>query len=257
MRIYFLTLLLIVLSFAQCGGAAGDSTNQPNPPDDSDPIDDSQNVVNLEKLVGTPFEGMITGDDIPFYTFQCNQYKTEIISEFPIKVFTAFFTLREEEQINEAIEITNEAIGFTAYQLTEIWADDVRVIYKVAKIADEDRELDAVGFTMSNQYTFNGKSFAELQASDWSIEVNTAQMGGFTIAHELGHASGISTHALIDYENDTLVDFNDDNSIMDAPSGNQFPDYIYMMQHQGQVMQNHLGEIGTARIDICAFLGFE
>lgn len=44
--------------------------------------------------------------------------------------------------------------------------------------------------------------------------------------------------------NVTCTDFNDGNSIMYTPSGTDLPDYIFMMERQGQIMGDHLGESG-------------
>ncbi len=235
--------ILVLLIIGSCGGGGGSSSDS-GEEDDTPEEEDLSETVNTEKLVGTPFEGLTLGDDIEEDLFLCGQYRTEAIEEFPIKIFAALFTLGEEEDIQDGIDIANDAAGFTLYELTDTWTDDVRVIYPITEISSSP---SAGAQTQSIYWSFNDTSYAEVQATDWYIviEFNTSLSVSFrTVAHELGHATAIRNHALIDYEEDAFTDFNDENSIMDSPSGEDLPDYIFMMERQGQIMEDHLGESG-------------
>lgn len=238
-RHLILLFSLLVVALASCG----DETNDTSSDVSQSEIDDSENYINTEKLVGTPFEGLTLGDSFPDNFFLCREYRTEKIEFFPIKIFTAFLTQRKEEWVEEGIGLANSAMGFTAYELTNEWSNDNRVIYEVGS-AD-----DAAGRTYAFYMTFNGKIEAEKQAPDWAIVLDDA--GPVTVAHELGHASGIRSHLLIDYDNDTLLPL-EDNSLMGF-DGEELTDYNFMMEQQGQIMRQHLGEmgdlVGTGRCD--------
>lgn len=207
---------------------------------------DESTQFNTTKLIGTPFEGLETGDEFPYYYFICDQFKTETIDSLPIYIFAAFFTEEEESIIQDGVNIANEAIGFMAYELTNTWSDDVRVIYKVNTIDG------AVGKARTAYYYFNGNVESESFVPDWQILIEAAYVSKWVVAHELGHAMGIRGHSLIDYENDTTAEL-EENSLMEPnlPTIPLLNDYSYMMNMQGQIMQNHLGEIGELRIDWC------
>lgn len=230
-------LVLYSLVFYSCGGSTSNNTTDNQ---------ELEQTINTQKLVGTPFEGLEIGDDFTGYEFICGQYKTETIDTFPIYIFAAFFTDSEEEIIQEGIDIANEAIGFTAYELTDTWSDDVRIIYKVRDVEGGKGEINS-----SDNY-YNGNIYSELIASDWIMRIENYPFSKWLVAHELGHATGISSHALIDYDNNTTIDL-EENSLMKPtiPSTPVLNDYNYMMNMQGQIMQNHLGEIGELRIDWC------
>jgi hypothetical protein len=200
-------------------------------------------AVNTEKLVGTPFEGLTTGDSIDPMTLLCGQYRTETINSFPIPIFAALFNYGQELSVQEGIEMANEGMGFTAYEYTETWRDDARVIYAVNEI--DATTGDAVGMIEPLFQTFNGKQYAEKIATDWAIRI-TFLPAAYIIAHELGHASGIYGHILIDYENDAELEL-EPGSIMESGGGYSsiLDDYNFMMLMQGQIMQDHLGEAGT------------
>jgi len=255
----FLFIFLVISTLMNCGGEQ--SSDQDNIDGIEDPIviptdeeeDDSQ-VVNTEKLIGTPFEGLSTGDDFAWSFFLCNQYQTVFIDEFPIKIFVAFFTKAEEGLIQEGIDVANEAMGFVAYELTNEWNDRLRVIYKVSEIVRENGfDPNARGYTISEIYQFNNFITARKQNADWAIELIFSGIRKWTVAHELGHASGIGSHALIDYENDKLLEL-EENSLMrvirsDPPA---LTDYSFMMKKQAEIMQDHLGEVGQlSNSDIC------
>jgi hypothetical protein len=76
--------------------------------------------------------------------------------------------------------------------------------------------------------------------------------GAWVVAHELGHASGIQGHILIDYENDTALEL-EEGSIMQSDGGYSsiLTDYNFMMNMQGQIMQDHLGETGEIEGSPC------
>lgn len=228
-----------LLSLASCGGAAwpecetcgGTSTTE---------VSES---INTEKLIGTPFEGLTSGDNFPYYNFICDQYRTDSIDSFPIPIFLAFFTAEQEEIITNGVEIANQAIGFTAYEVTDTWSDLYRVIYKVDDIGIDE----VIGHTKGYYRYFNGKIEAEKISPDWAIELVSSGINQWVVAHELGHATGIRSHALIDYENDTITDL-EEGSIMESNGGYDSPtlnDYNLMMSMQGQIMLDHLGETGT------------
>lgn len=237
-------MLLLPFLFLACGGSSGGT----------DAEDDSGDTVNTEKLIGTPFEGMETGDDLAWDTFLCGQYRTETIDELPIKIFTAFFTEAQEAIIQEGIAIANEAMGIEAYVLTDEWRDDLRVIYKVMEIADGDVTLPlAGGVTLPLYFDFNNKTWAEQIALDWGVELRTWDVTEWNVAHELGHTSGIAEHMKIDYENDELLEL-EENSLM---SGNVWlgnpalDDYNFMMTTQAEFIQAHLGENGRLELERC------
>lgn len=230
--------LLVFISIFACGG-----TDYSGNEEEVNPLD----VVDVTKLLGTPLEGLTNGDNLDPNQFLCGQYRTETINGFPIKVFTAFFTALQESVVQEGVNIANEAMGFTAYEITETWSDDVRIIYHVEEI---DGTSNAIGKTYSTDFTFDGYVYSRNQSVDWIVEISFTDK--WVIAHELGHASGIDGHFLIDYENDAMLDL-EENSLMEAntPSSPELTDYNFMMSAQGQIMTDHLGEEGTIDNDPC------
>lgn len=236
----FLFILLFIASCGSSGGATGD---------DDDDTDDS---INTEKLVGTPFEGLTRGDDLDWDLFRCGQYRTETIDEFPIEIFTVFFTGSEEIVIQEGIDVANEAMGEEVYVLTDEWSDELRVIYKVRVVEGDDAVGSAIGVTLPLYFNFNGKSWVEKLAADWVIELSASGTNKWTVAHELGHASGIARHMRIDYDNDELVDL-EENSLMgtDRTGEPAMDDYNFMMQMQRQIIEDHFGGTGSLELEAC------
>lgn len=228
--------VLALLFLASCGGAEWPECETCGATTTSETSDE----INIEKLVGTPFEGLTTGDDFPYYFFICDQYRTESIDSFPIPIFLAFFTEEQEAAISEGIEIANQSIGFTAYELSNVWIEDIRVIYRVANLDD------ASGQTRYFSQYFNSRIRSEAVPMDWTIVLTSTGINKWVVAHELGHATGISGHYLIDYENDTISDL-EENSLMEPilPTNPVLNDYEFMMSTQGEIMMNHLGESGT------------
>lgn len=240
--LFFIFLLTFSLTF--CGDSSDTS--------DDDSADDTSDSINTEKLIGTPFEGLTTGDDFDFSDFfTCGDYRTETIDEIPIKIFAAFFTEDEEAIIQEGLDIANTAMGDTFYVLTEEWSNDLRVLYKVNTITDEETGItyEARGHMWGIEFRFDSKQYAATLIPDWRIEVTQAGTNKYTVAHELGHASGILGHYLIDYENDTFSwDALEENSLMsgDRTDPPAITDYTYMMQMQGQLILDHLTELGSS-----------
>lgn len=215
----------------------------------------SQNVL-IQKLLGTPFEAELqtiqenqspSGDHLDPRFFLCeNETRTDLIDAFPIPIFAAFFTAEEEKEILAGIQLTNDAIGYEAYQLQDVWHPQDRVIVKVKDISKKE---NAVGRTEALLVYFGSEAIGSTQASDWYIDLKIANR--YIVAHELGHASGLIGHAFVDYENRRI--FNEEenggleeNSIMQAkldldliPTLN---DYQIMMEVQGDIMQDYLGE---------------
>lgn len=216
-------------------------------------------VVNIDKLIGTPFESLVAdagtlegsnlvyGDSFADNYFVCGQYKTDTIDTFPIKIFAALFWDADDDAIQEGIALANDAIGFTAYEYTETWSDDVRVIYAVS---ENSIGAGAGAETRPVYHSFNGTNYSEVITPDWAIIIEKSGRGfidKYEVAHELGHATGIQNHQLIVYEDDTRTDL-ENNSLMTG--GNidltdpALTDYYYMMSQQGQIMANHLGASG-------------
>lgn len=248
MKGWSLSLFILLFCFfifqIGCGGSNVTESGEAETAGDSgsDSGDDEEFTMDTEKLVGTPFEGLTAGDSLERTLFICGQYRTESIDSFPIRVFAAFFYDYEEEIIQEAIDFTNEALGFEAYEMTDEWSNDVRVIYQME---DLDANGDNTGIVMG----FNGTQYAEVQIPDWAVRINEGRslLPMYVVAHELGHANGIQNHALIDYENDTFTELEED-SLMEGDGGDTdspaLTDYYYMMERQGQIMQDHVGEVG-------------
>lgn len=204
--------------------------------------------INTQKLIGTPFEGLTLGDSLNPETFLCGQYRTSTIDSFPVLIFVAFGADITEAIVQEGIDIANEAVGFEAYAMTDTWSDDVRVIYFVDSVGNGD--VDALAGTYALDQIFDGLIYSRRQSTDWAIQVEYPDK--WIIAHELGHASGIQEHALIDYENNTLLPLEGD-ALMEAslPADPVLTDYNYMMSNQGLIMQDHLGEEGLVDGEPC------
>lgn len=237
-------LFYLLITLLACGASGAD--------DDNATDDNSITVINTEKLIGTPMEGMTTGDDISWSLFREGIYQTTTIDSVPMPVFLAFFTNNEEDIVKEGIAIANAGVGYEAFQVIDTWQDDARLIYKVDEISDPDyldgKVLSAGGKARSNSTHYEGKSFADLMSVDWQIEIRSDNVNKWTVAHELGHAFGIQSHAKIDYENDTIIDLEDNSLMSPALTGEGDPvltDYNFMMQIQGELLLRNLGNTGV------------
>lgn len=247
---FFLIFSFLIFSTIHCGGSGTETVEEPT---------QESETINTAKLVGTPFEGMETGDDISWYTsVRYGQYLTETVDYVPIPVFLAFFTPSQEETVKEGVAIANDGADFEAFEVIDTWQDDARVIYKVNVINDPDTGISqdysdrAIGKTIGSESYYENKILAGIIVPDWQIELKTAGINKWTVAHELGHTFGILNHAMIDYENDVVLSEEpnnglEENSLMQADGGGSSPtldDYNYMMHMQGELLLRHLGELG-------------
>jgi len=206
-------------------------------------------TVNTEKLAGTPFEGLTTGDTIGWSDLRTGDFLTFSVDAVPIPVFLAFFTDAEESVIQEGIDLANTAVGFDVFEVVDTWDDGARVIYKVTAIGDADMGFDESFFTenpaitMGSSLYFGETTYGGRVVCDWQIELRSDGVDKWTVGHELGHAMGID-HFLIDYDEDTIGDLETD-SIMQGdvfPDNPQLTDYNFMMEMQGDILMDHLGE---------------
>ena len=261
--IYIVILFCLFILTVSCGG--NDSTSSIDEEEQQSTSEDSDNGDELltEKLIGTPFEGMIIGDDIAWCNFVRDEYLSLTVDEFPIPVFLALFTANEEKKVKDGIELANDAIGFEALEVIEEWQDDARAIYKVSILYDEyfyDKwgyeqgewhGEDEAGMIHRIEYRFNDKDYAETIVPDWSIEIADDMIYDFIVAHELGHAFGL-IHYLIDYENDTRNEL-EERSVMDALANwaPTYNDYNFMMQKQGEIFFDHLEDSDAELEGMC------
>lgn len=232
-------LLVLMASVALLSAGCGSSGTLA--PDDS--------PVNTAKLAGTPFEGATKGDAIGWDDLRSGSYLTYKIDSTPIPVFLAYFSASEETEIKEGVVMANNSVGFEVFSVTDAWDNSARVIYKVDAIGDAESGFGEEFFTenpavtLTSRLLFNGKNYAETVVADWLVELRDDGVDRWIVAHELGHAMGID-HFLINYDNDTIGALEPD-SIMSGdifPFDPQMTDYNFMMQKQGEILNDHLGE---------------
>lgn len=214
-------------------------------------LSESDTAINTDKLTGTPFEGRSTGDDFGWSAFRSGDYFTSQVDAVPIPVFLAYFSSSQESEIAVGIEMANDAVGFEVYRAVDTWQNDARVIYKVSSVGDEaggfpdEFYSENPAITIPSLLLFDGKSIAATVVTDWQIELRASSgIDRWFVAHELCHAMGVQEHRKIDYDADAYTDLEAD-SIMQGdvfPDNPQMNDYNFMMQRQGEILLEHLGE---------------
>ncbi|EKD42785.1 MAG: hypothetical protein ACD_73C00021G0004 [uncultured bacterium] len=236
---------IIALTFLQCSAQdLGSSQEELG-------AQSSNNLVETDNPFDQATENQY-GDSYEWGRFIRPPYQTTQVTSLPILVYPAFFTPDEVDVIAEAIDIANTAIGYDVFQLTDEWASDVRVIYKVNKISfeeegysDEDFK-NVVGYTFSRNIYIKGLTEAGRVVTDWAMEIRADHVSKWVIAHELGHTMGIQKHALIDYENDTIEDLSNTALMSEVISFQpELDEYNYMMQKQGELLQEYMDLIGA------------
>jgi hypothetical protein len=268
---YFLILVLSV----SCGSSES-SSNSDNP----DSIDNNSNTNNTnieepiltEKLVGTPFEGFTIGDDFTECTFTVNEFFTETVSEddLPIPVFAAFFTGSEEEAIQEAIEIANDAmrsidddpntgIEEDVLVLVSEWVDHARVIIKVENTFGDGATINTIG--QARTFGFReiaGRTQSTTYTTDWEIrlikDIPTEDLTKIT-AHELGHALGIIGHQRINYFDNSLTELEENSIMLASNPGFQLNDYRYMMRNQAENLKRNFDQTSDLKSGTCILDG--
>ena len=189
------------------------------------------------------------GDDLEWGLFIRNAYESSSVAELPVPVYLASFDDEEMAEIEAGINMANSSVGFTVFEVVDEWTPEARVIYRVSEVNfDESPEIAStadfdhvIGYTYNRNVYMDDKYDAGRIVTDWAMEIRKDSIDRNVVAHELGHAMGIQSHAKIDYENDTLVDLEDD-SIMSAtiPSDPTFSDYNTMMKKQGQLLLEYM-----------------
>lgn len=196
-----------------------------------------------------PFDSIKNGANFEWGKFIHAPYQSRSIEELPIPIYLAFFTPAEEQEVIAGIEMANSAIGYDLFEVTDRWDAFVRVIYKVDEIDfrgdqnfTEDNPDRVIGYTYTRSIHLNhDMNNADRIVTDWAMEIKEGFVTHLVIAHELGHAMGITDHKLIDYDHDKLVTL-EKNSLMDSILHTQptLDDYNLMMQKQGELLVEYL-----------------
>lgn len=190
----------------------------------------------------------LPGDDLEWGLFIRNAYESKRVESLPVPVYLSSFTEEEELEVIEGVALANDAVGFDVFEVVSEWDPLARVIYKVDAVNFENSDIigtanfeHVIGYTYNRNIYLNEKYDAGRIVTDWAMEIRADSVTRIVVAHELGHAMGIQSHAKIDYANDTLVDL-EKYSIMSAaiPTDPEFADYYEMMERQGQLLLEYM-----------------
>ncbi len=225
-----------------CGGSASDNGFE----------EGGQSAADIS-ATQSPFEGLSTGDDFTWGEFINSPYSTTAVTTLPIPIYLVFFTDAEKQAVLDGIDMANLAVGFDVFEVVDEWQADARTIYKVDDIDFDDPEFvpsttgSIIGYTYHGNVYIDGKYDAGRIVVDWSMELKSGNISKWVVAHELGHAMGIQSHAMIDYDTDTLTDL-EPNSLMSAqlPNNPVLNDYNTMMEKQGELLLTYMQENGTS-----------
>ena len=235
-------LLFLLMVLVHCGGSASDNGFE----------EGGQSAADIS-ATQSPFEGLSTGDDFTWGEFINSPYSTTAVTTLPIPIYLVFFTDAEKQAVLDGIDMANLAVGFDVFEVVDEWQADARTIYKVDDIDFDDPEFvpsttgSIIGYTYHGNVYIDGKYDAGRIVVDWSMELKSGNISKWVVAHELGHAMGIQSHAMIDYDTDTLTDL-EPNSLMSAqlPNNPVLNDYNTMMEKQGELLLTYMQENGTS-----------